>query len=159
MARRKIIFFVLFLFYPTILIGQSGYNNAQKIKYTSALKEGMPAGKRFLGLDLNKVQMSHSYSMAFASAGGSSFTQGMYLNNISYKLNSPITLQLEWGVLQQPLQSSAGNNLFSNGFFVSKAGMEYAPNENFKIGIQYSTYPQSRYDRRYSRYRNYLPEK
>ncbi len=135
---------------PASSFGQFKSQQKGKVNFASLLSSGQGSQSLFgiLGLDPSRFHMSQSYTLAVMSMGGKSYSQGIYLNRMSYQFESPVTLNLEWGVMNSPLASVGLNSPFKNGFFLSGASLEYKPSENFQIGIQYSNYPL--YSRPYS---------
>jgi hypothetical protein len=109
----------------------------------------------WLGLNPNRFSMQHSYSLSYMSLGGHGFSQGVYLNTMSYRFSDPLQVSLQWGVLNQPFGSFGVPSLYQNGLFVSGASLEYKPSRNFSIGVQYNNIPGGRL---YSPYRSYLYE-
>jgi len=110
-----------------------------------------------IGLDPNKFSMSHSYSLSFVTGGGHSFNQGLYLNTMSYRLFNPLTMYLQLGFAHQPFGQLGEKNLSGgNQFFVSGAGLEYQPSENFKLQLEFRQQPYSFYNPYYynTRYRS-----
>jgi len=93
-----------------------------------------------IGLDPSRFSMQHSYSLGYTSFGGHGFSQGVYLNTMSYRLSDPLQVSLQWGMINQPF---GGASLYKNGFFLSNASVEYKPNRNFSIGVQYNQIPAS----------------
>ncbi len=106
-----------------------------------------------LGLDPNRFSMQHSYSVSYMSLGGHGFSQGVYLNTMSYRFSDPLQVSLQWGVLNQPFGGFGVPSLYQNGLFLSGASVEYKPSRNFSIGVQYNNIPGGRL---YSPYRSYL---
>ncbi len=106
-----------------------------------------------LGLDPSRFSMQHSYSISYMALGGHGFSQGVYLNTMSYRFSDPLQVSLQWGILNQPFGSFGASSLYQNGFFLSGASMEYKPSRNFSIGLQYNNIPGSGV---YSPYRSYL---
>ena len=96
-----------------------------------------------IGLDPSKFSMSHSYSLSFTSFGGQSYNQGLYLNTMMYQLSNPIRMYFQFGVQHQPF----GRNEFQSQSqaFISGAGFEYKPSENFKVQFEFSQQPNSFY--------------
>lgn len=91
------------------------------------------------GLDPNKFSMSHSYSLSFSSFGGNSFSRGLYLNTMMYQLSNPLKMYFQFGVQHQPFGSDQFQN--RSQFFISGAGVEYKPSDNFKLQFEFSQTP------------------
>jgi hypothetical protein len=79
------------------------------------------------------------------SAGGHGFSQGVYLNTMSYRVADPLQLSLQWGIMNQPLASFGVAPMYQNGFFLSGANLEYKPSKNVSLGVQFSSYPAGYY--------------
>jgi len=94
-----------------------------------------------IGINPNRFSMQHSFSLSYLSLGGHGFSQGVYLNTMSYRLADPLLVSLQWGVLNQPLGSFGVPSLYQNGFFVSGASVEYKPSRNLSIGMQFNRNP------------------
>ncbi len=145
-----LVWLITILSLPATGLSQFKSQQQGKVNFASLLSSGVrPQGLiGILGLDPSRFHMSQSYTLAVMSMGGKSFSQGIYLNRMSYQFDSPLTLNLEWGIMNSPLASVGLNSPYKNGFFLSGASLEYKPSDNFQIGIQYSSYPS--YSRPYS---------
>lgn len=106
-----------------------------------------------LGLDPSRFSMQQSYSISYLSAGGQGFSQGLYLNTLSYRFSDPLQVSLQWGVMNQPFGSFGVPSLYQNGLFLSGASIEYKPSRKVSIGLQYNKIPGGW---QYSPYRSYL---
>lgn len=146
MRLFKIAFVLAIYSVPALAFGQLKNQDPKHYNYASMLTKGyaQPGGIfGFLGLDPNKFSMTQSYSLSFMAAGGQGFGQGMYLNTMRYRFSQPLTLSLQWGILHEPFKGAGLPSAFGSGFFVSGASLDYAPSKNFKIGVQYSSYPRT----------------
>lgn len=94
-----------------------------------------------IGLNPNRFSMQQSYSLGYMSVGGHGYSQGVYLNTMSYRLFDPLQVSLQWGVMNQPLKGMGVPSLYQNGFFVSGASVDYKPSRNLSIGVQFNRYP------------------
>ncbi len=57
-----------------------------------------------IGLNPKRFSMQQSYSLSYTSLGGQNFSQGVYLNTMSYQVADPLQVSLQWGVMNQPLR-------------------------------------------------------
>ena len=109
-----------------------------------------PFQDRTFGLsifDPTKFNMDHSFSMSFFSIGGKGVSQGLYLNTMSYQLSSPLLLKLQWGIQNFPYNSLAKNNpAFKGGFFLSRAELQYKPNDKLEMRLQFNRMPNYMYN-------------
>jgi len=94
-----------------------------------------------IGLNPNRFSMQHSYSLSYMSLGGRGFSQGVYLNTMSYRFSDPLQVSLQWGFLNQPLSGFGVPSFYQNGLFFSGANVEYKPSRNLSIGLQFDRTP------------------
>jgi len=149
MNRKKLTGLLVCLFLlPSLAFGQLKQDG--KINMAQVLTKPQTL-VGLIGLDPSKFSMSHSYSLSFTSFGGQSYNQGLYLNTMMYRLSNPIKMYFQFGVQHQPF----GQNEFQNQsqFFVSGAGFEYKPSDNFKVQFEFSQQPNSFYSPYYNRSR------
>ncbi len=99
----------------------------------------------WLGLDPSKFQMHQSYTLSFASVGGHTFSQGLYLNTMTYRFSPKLVAQLQLGMLHQPLGGVLGSSTLGNRFFVSGAQVIFRPSKNVQLHFQYGAYPYGYY--------------
>ncbi len=147
--KRKNIFAVLMLVsaLPALSFGQLKQQN-KPISFSQLLAQGLSAPRGLigmLGLNPNRFSMQHSYSLSYLSASGNGYSQGMYLNTMSYQVSDPLSVSLQWGMMNQPLSSFGASALYQSGFFFSGANLEYKPSDKFSVGLQINSQPQSNY--------------
>lgn len=145
----KTAFLVLFL--PALVSAQ--FKKDANVDMTHALTKPSNVQNMvgLFGLDPNKFTMSHSYTLSFGSFGGNSMTQGIYLNTMQYQISNPLTMYLQLGFIHRPFADFGQQNFGKHDFFVSGAGLEYKPSENFKVQFEFSQQPHSFYRSRYPR--------
>jgi hypothetical protein len=102
-----------------------------------------------IGLNPNRFSMQQSYALSYMSLGGHGFSQGVYLNTMSYQLADPLLVSFQWGFLNQPLGSFGVPSLYNNGLFVSGASVEYKPSRNLSIGVQFNRDPRGYWSPQY----------
>jgi hypothetical protein len=105
-----------------------------------------------IGLNPKRFSMQQSYSLSYTSLGGRDFSQGVYLNTMSYQVADPLQVSLQWGVMNQPLSGLGVSSLYQNGFFVSGASVEYKPSRNLSVGVQFNRNPAGYWYRGYPYY-------
>ncbi|MCB2210853.1 hypothetical protein KQI52_01935 [bacterium] len=95
-------------------------------------------------LDPSRIQMSHSVGMGYMSSGGHGYTQGYYMNTLSYRFNAPVLLQLRTGVTNNPYATtgamtqpgqSAMSSFFNNAELFGGADLIWKPRDNMRIQI------------------------
>ncbi len=101
-------------------------------------------------LDPSRLSMSQQFGMSYMSSGGQGFTQGYYLNTISYRFNAPLLLQLHLGAANNPfVQStpmpgqSAITSLLSNADFFGGADLVWKPRDNMMLQFSFYRMPSS----------------
>lgn len=135
---------IMLLVMPLVAHAQLKSQNPQEVDYSNLLgRDGMPRGGFLssIGLDPSRFRMSHTYSFSVMNFGGHSFSQGVYLNSMSYQVSDPVRVNVEWGIQHQPFGGNAFGSQQPSNFFLSGASVEYKPSQNFKIDVQYSSYP------------------
>lgn len=98
-----------------------------------------------VGLNPNRFSMQQSFSLSMLSAGGHSFSQGVYLNTMGYQISDATSVAMQWGIMNQPLSSLGVPSLYQSGFFFSGARFDYKPSESLQFGIEVSRTPYSPY--------------
>lgn len=94
-----------------------------------------------IGIDMSRFSMSHSYSMSYMSMGGRGFTQGLYLNTMSYQFSIPLAVSLQLGMAHNPFHGNQTASILQNGFFLSGAQVLYKPSENTTIQLNFQQMP------------------
>lgn len=130
---------------PILLLGQ--HRSKPQLDFPSLLQTPAAlagAATNLLGLDPSRLTMQHSYQMSYMTAGGHGFSQGLYLNTVSYQFSLPITMSVQWGMAHQPFGSNLKNSaLLKNGPFLSAATFRYQPKPNMLLQIDYRHLPYS----------------
>lgn len=137
---------------PALAFGQLK-EQTKPPSFSQLLTQGLSAPRGLaglLGLNPNRFTMQQSYSLSYLSAGGNGYSQGLYLNTMSYQVSDPLSVSLQWGMMNQPLGTLGVSPLYQSGFFFSGANVEYKPSDKFSVGLQINSYPASNY---YSPYR------
>jgi hypothetical protein len=138
---------VLAMALPALAFGQMK-EQSKPISFSQLLTHGLAAPKGLaglLGLNPHRFSVQHSYSLSYLSAGGNGYSQGLYLNTMSYQVSDPLSVSLQWGMMNQPLGAFGAAPLYQNGFFFSGANLEYKPSDKFSVGLQISSQPRSNY--------------
>ncbi len=94
--------------------------------------------------DPKRMQVRQSVTFSAASGAGSTYSQGLYNNEITYRLSDPLTLQLNLGVLT-PLGASgpAAQNMQRGAYLIPDIGLEYRPTESMLFSVRYMSIPAS----------------
>ncbi len=137
---RKTIVALIILLTPLFAFAQFK-TQAKPMSFSDQMKSGQAEGFGILGLDPSRFSMHHSYSMSYASIGGKGFTQGLYLNTMTYRFAFPLTVSLQLGIANNPLQSANTASILQNGFFVSGAQVRYQPSKNTILEFNFRQTP------------------
>jgi hypothetical protein len=145
--------FIAVLLLPLLVFGQYR-TQAKPVNLAASLKNPIGIGQSamaLLGLDPARLHMSQSYQMSYMSIGGKGYSQGVYLNTLTYDFSIPLTMAVQWGIAHQPLSGIGTSPLLNSGPFLSGAQLYYRPTKNTSIRLEFSQYPlgyDSWYDRR-----------
>jgi hypothetical protein len=158
---RKFISILLVLLVPLCCFAQYKINTQpQDISTKLRTQNGMGQGLvGIFGLDPSRASMQHSYQMGYSSFGGNNFSQGMYLNTLTYDFSIPLSMSVQWGIANQFLPGLNASPMMNDGPFISGAQILYKPTKNTVIHLEYRKMPNgygSRYGSPYrmGRYRN-----
>ncbi len=145
--RRLMIVALLVASVPVVAWGQLKSQDPKKVDFAKILTAPVRPQGLFglLGLNPNRFSMQQSYSLSFMTAGGQSYSQGVYLNTIQYQLSDPLSVYVQWGMFNQPLGAMGAQPLTSNRLFLSTAGISFKPNRNMSIEVQYNSLPYTGY--------------
>ena len=148
---KKSILILLILLMPLSVFAQFK-SQTTPMSLSDHLKSGQAGSFGILGLDPSRFTMQHSYSMSYASLGGHGFTQGLYLNTMTYQFAMPLTVSLQLGMAHNPFQSANMPSLMQNGFFVSGAQVRYKPSKNTVLQFNFQQRPYQTYPGYYGMY-------
>ncbi len=142
MKKIIVLNILLLCFIPGMVSGQLKIQD-KPVNVGGELRKPLQDQSLFFGiLDPAKFSMSHSVSMSYFSVGGGGIAQNMYLNTMTYQIADPLMLRVQWGVQNFPYNNlSKDNPLFQGGFFLSGAELNYKPNENMELSVQFNQMP------------------
>ena len=92
----------------------------------------------------SSVRMSHSYSMNFASFGGSYQSVNAYTNTLQFQLSPKLDGRVDISFLHSPFGASqqfGQNNSIGNQVLIRNAELNYKINDKAFIRIQYQQLP------------------
>lgn len=125
-----------------------------------------PGVQKWLNNFFSNIKMSHSYTMSFASYGGSYQNINAYTNTMEFAFNPKLTGRVDISLLHSPFGGtnnfSDSNSDFGTKVVIQNAELNYKISDRALISIQYQQIPSyygynpygygySRYDR-YNRY-------
>ena len=85
MKLFKLIVMLIFII-PAFVFGQLK-RDSEKVNISSTLQSGAAQNSILGFLDPSKFQMSHSFSVSYASMAGAGVVMNTYLNTINYKFS------------------------------------------------------------------------
>ncbi|MBN1999040.1 hypothetical protein JW935_15885 [candidate division KSB1 bacterium] len=139
---------MLIIFFPLLVFGQFK-SSSDRLDIASSLRNSVGIGRQamgLVGLDPSRLHIDQSYSVGYMSAGGKGFTQGVYLNTMTYDFKAPLKVALQWGIAHQPTFGMNDTTpMMNNGPFVSGALLQYKPLKNVSIELNYQAVPYSQY--------------
>lgn len=96
-------------------------------------------------LDMNRVQMHHSYSFGVSSfGGGNTFSEGLYTNTLIYSFQAPVVMRMDVGVAHDPFGTQTfGPQQKSAQIYLQNLSLQYRPAENMLLTFAFSQYPGS----------------
>lgn len=140
MNKTRVAIIFLCMLFPALSSAQLKQDT--KLDVAKALVQPRPQGLlSLIGLDPAKFSMNHSYSFVVGSAGGETYNQGLYLNTMRYRLSDPLSMYVQVGFQHQPFANQAAQFNQNNNLFVSGAGVQYKPDDNFKVQLEFSQRP------------------
>ncbi|MFH0881480.1 MAG: hypothetical protein V2A56_00680 [bacterium] len=99
-------------------------------------------------LDPSRISMNQQFGMSYMSSGGRGFTQGYYLNTLSYRFSAPVMLKLHLGATNNPFAQStelpgqsAISSLLSNAEFFGGADLIWKPRDDMRLQLSFYQYP------------------
>lgn len=134
---------LLVILVPLSLLAQFK-TQAKPVDFTDRLAMGQQ-NVGLLGIDMSRFSMSHAYSMSYMSMGGHGFTQGLYLNTMSYQFAFPLTVSLQLGMAHNPFEGNNTASILQNGLFLSGAQIRYKPTEKTTIQLDFRQVPMQNY--------------
>jgi len=148
--RKSIILFLLVLT-PHFVFAQFKAQT-RPMSISDHLKSARPGVLSVLGLDASRFSMQHSYSMSYASIGGNGYTQGLYLNTMTYQFAMPLSVSLQFGMANNPFQGAKTASILQNGFFISGAQVRYQPWKNTVLQLNFQQRPYQNFPRTFGMY-------
>lgn len=136
------LFLLLFLCSASLTYGQFRDQERKNSDYTgSIIKQDPSEGANFS--NLFNMQMSHSYSMNFASFGGQYQSLNAYTNTMNFFFTDKLTGEVAFSLLHSPFGNSFMNNQNGLGteFILRNAELNYQLSDKSNISIQFRQMP------------------
>jgi hypothetical protein len=104
-------------------------------------------GNLFSFLNLENFSMHHSFSLSYSAFGNNALSLGVYTNSMFYKFNDKLNAQLDVSLVQSPY-STLGKEFQKSidGFYISRAAVNYKPWNDVLISVQYRNLPYNYYN-------------
>ena len=147
--RRLINLVLALIFILSVAVYGQFRTQTKPVDIASTLRNPIGIGRQafsMIGLDPERLHISQSYQMSYMSMGGQGYTQGVYLNTLSYQFSIPMSLSFQWGIAHQPNFGGNDAPFLQNGPFISGAQLRYQPKKNLLIQIDYHQVPYGTYD-------------
>ncbi len=125
---------------------------------TETVKDGIisqNSNNLFGFINPNNFFMKQSYSLSYSTFGSQGLAMGVYTNSMMYKFSNDFNVQLDASFIHSPYNTLGKNFTNSiNGFYISKAALNYRPWKDVSISVQYRNVPMSFYQGYYGGYYN-----
>lgn len=157
-VRRPIIttLFIIFLILPMLVQAQF---KAEVPNIPGLNTRTVGGTTSFFGIDLDKINFQHSYSMQVSSFGSDAVAMGLLKTSFEYAINPQVSFQGSVGLMHSPFSTftpMGEQNSFLNGFSADNiyysGEVTYKPKENMSFQIGFSRMPASAYNQFYSPY-------
>lgn len=114
------------------------------------IKSGILSGDTsslFGFLNSDNLKMHHTFDLSYQAFGGHGIALGVYTNSLMYKFSDQLNVQADLSLVNSPY-NSFGKEFASqiNGFYLSRAQINYKPTENTTIMLQYQNMPMNFYN-------------
>lgn len=93
------------------------------------------------------LEMRHSVSVSYGSYGDQGLGMSMYTNSLRYRISEPLSVRADVAMMFSPFGSAS--SMFKedlSGIFLRRASVDYRPNKDMHISLQYRNDPYSLYD-------------
>ncbi len=148
--NRKLLLLVLSLMIALPVFGQAPYRDYKRPSTRETLRQPQIQSAGLGILDPSRISMDHSFGMGYSSMGGNGYSQGYYMNTISYRFNSPVMLRIRTGItnnpfsntMAQPGQSSMAA-MFNDAQLFGGADLLWKPKDNVFIKLSFDRSPAS----------------
>ena len=143
MPKYRIIQWLMVAVLMAPLLAQAGSND-EGLGVSNYLRSGSlnTLGLKPLGfLDPSRMNFQTSYSMSYATSGGQSLMQGLFMETIGYRLANPLSLTLNLGFQHTPYSSFGPDGVSRNTRFVGGAALDWHPTQNMFLHFEVANFP------------------
>ena len=92
-------------------------------------------------LNLDRLDMNHSFSYSMASMGGKSFSYGIYTNSLNYQISDNVTFRSQLNFVQPTYSQLSDQMNGLNGELFYTAQLNYRPLPNLSLSFAISNFP------------------
>ena len=89
-------------------------------------------------LDSSRFSLSHSVEYGMASGSRGSVSGGLWTTRLGYQIADPLRMNVDVGAV---INTSGGEVLNQDSFFLKSMNLDYRPNKNFRMHIAYQGAP------------------
>jgi len=110
-------------------------------------------GLLFGWFDPSRLTIHNSYSLSYSTSGGRGYSLGALTSNIAYQISNPLSVQFDVSLLHSPF-NNLGDTFTKDisGIYLSRAELNYRPNKNMWLQIQYRQLPAMYWLNNYDRF-------
>ncbi len=138
---------ILFLIITAFSVNYAQYKDQldKRVDYTNGILNGN-SSSLFGFINPDNFSMHHTFDLSYQSFGGQGLALGVYTNSMMYKFSDALNVQADVSVVNSPYNSFSKDFAKQiNGFYLSRAQINYKPSENTSIILQYRNLPMSYY--------------
>lgn len=143
LLKSSVLIILLIVTFTSISHAQFRKDRQRASDLTGPVIKEDPSDGAKLG-NLFNMQMDHSYSMTFASAGGQYQNQNAYTNTMHFFFSDDLTGRVDLQLLHSPFGNNpmAGSNSKKNiQFRLRNAELNYDLSDNSSISVQFQQVP------------------
>ncbi|MCF8241043.1 MAG: hypothetical protein K9J16_06630 [Melioribacteraceae bacterium] len=138
----KKLLLVIFIISFVTVNGQFKEDYNKKVDIKSGILSSTPNSSIFGFFNPQNFSMHHSVGMSYSSFGGNGIALGTYTNSMAYKISDKLNVEVDASLVNSPY-SSFGREFSDqiNGFYLSRAQINYKPAENWNLILQFRQVP------------------
>ncbi len=135
---KIMILFLIIL--PTFVFGQLK-RDSEQVNISNTLQTAAMQNSLLGFLDPSKFNMSHSFSVSYASAAGAGIMMNTYLNTINYKFSDQLSIRTKLGVMGSPYNTLPNQPYMNDLQFFGGAEVIYRPTEDSALMLRIESVP------------------
>ena len=139
MKLFKLIVMLIFII-PAFVFGQLK-KDSEKVNISNTLQSGAVQNSILGFLDPSKFQMSHSFSVSYASMAGAGVVMNTYLNTINYKFSDQLSIRTKLGIMSSPYNTLPNQPYLKDAQFFGGAEVIYRPTDNSAVMLRIESVP------------------